>query len=64
MMKLTISCPKCNSCNHKTQSSYDTKNNGLRHLLKCLDCGSSYAETSNTFMFKIKSSTLFSLSRG
>ena len=53
-MQHQISCPKCHSKNNSIQTSYSTKNNGSRKLLKCNDCEQCYSETSNTFMFNIK----------
>ena len=53
-MDTSKSCVKCKSSNYKIFSYYQTKNNGTRHLYQCLDCRCYYAETSNTFMFNIK----------
>ena len=55
-MQHQISCPECHSKNNSIQTSYSTKNNGIRQLLKCNDCEQCYSETSNTFMFNIKAS--------
>jgi hypothetical protein len=55
-MQHQISCPKCHSKNNSIQTSYITKNNGSRKLLKCNDCEQCYSETCNTFMFNIKAS--------
>ena len=54
LMQFQISCPNCSSINNSLQTNYNTKNNGVRRLLKCNDCQRCYSETCNTFMFNIK----------
>ncbi len=49
-----IRCPECDSLNHSISSTYLTKCDGSRKLLKCLDCGKFFSETKNTFLFNIK----------
>jgi hypothetical protein len=52
-MDISKSCPSCDSNNSKVFTRYETKNNGVRELLKCNYCKHLYAETANTFMFNI-----------
>ena len=52
-MDRSKSCTSCGSNNSKVFTHYETKNNGVRELLKCNDCKHLYAETANTFMFNI-----------
>lgn len=49
-----ITCPKCDSLNHFICSTYSTKCDGPRKLLKCRDCGKCFSETKNTFLFNLK----------
>jgi hypothetical protein len=53
-MEFSKSCTVCGSNNCIILSTYKTKTNGERDLLKCVDCNHCYAETTNTFMFNIK----------
>ena len=53
-MDISKSCPKCGNSNCGIFSHYQTISNGPRDLYKCYDCDNLYAETSNTFMFNIK----------
>ena len=55
-MDISKSCTNCDSSNVGVCTYYETKNNGIRELLRCNDCGHVYAETANTFMFNIKTS--------
>ena len=49
-----IACPECDSLNHSIFSTYSTKCDGPRKLLKCTDCGKYFSETKNTFLFNLK----------
>ena len=49
-----ITCPECGSSNHFICSTYSTKCDGSRNLLKCKDCGERFSETKNTFLFNLK----------
>ena len=51
-MDISKSCTNCDSSNVGVFTHYETKNNGIRELLRCNDCGHVYAETANTFMLK------------
>jgi len=55
-MDTSKSCINCGRANTVVFAHYKTKNNGVRQLLRCNDCGHVYAETANTFMFNIKTS--------
>ena len=43
-MDRSKSCTSCGSNNSKVFTHYETKNNGVRELLKCNDCKHLYAE--------------------
>jgi len=47
-------CPACLSTIIKVKKHYTTKNNGIRDILKCQDCGCCFSETKNTFLFNLK----------
>lgn len=47
-------CVVCGSPNCKVFSTYQTKVDGNRNLLKCLDCDSTFSETSHSFLHNLK----------
>ena len=59
-MDTSKSCINCGSANTGVCTHHKTKNNGVRDLLRCSDCGHVYAETANTFMFLYLGNSSFS----
>jgi len=47
-------CPTCSGMDHEVKKHYTTKNNGVRAIFKCLDCGCSFSETKNTVIYNLK----------
>lgn len=47
-------CSKCGSASNRVYSHYQTKSNGKRLLYQCRDCGAFYSETTQTFLFNLK----------
>jgi len=47
-------CPNCTSKKYKVQYHYKTKNHGTRAILTCHNCGCSFSETTNTFLYNLK----------
>ena len=56
-MEIDIFQNKCNQCgsgSNKLYSRYITKSHGKRCLYKCKDCGALFSETTQTFLFNLK----------
>lgn len=49
-------CPACSGTNHRVKKHYTTKNNGVRSILECNDCGCFFSETKNTIIYNLKKS--------
>ena len=47
-------CSQCGSTSNRVYSRYQTKSNGKRSLYQCRDCGAFYSETTQTFLFNLK----------
>lgn len=47
-------CSVCSGTKLKVKKHYTTKNNGVRSILECQDCGHSFSETKNTVIYNLK----------
>jgi len=47
-------CPVCLSINISFDYDYNTLSNGIRKMFVCKDCGACFSETTNTFLYGIR----------